>query len=61
MIEGAGAGVKALQDKGKRIVYATNNAVRPESEYMMQFEKSEINATFVSYLQFFSSLYFFFV
>lgn len=48
LIEGAGAGAGALKDKGKSIVYITNNATRTEEEYMTKFEKSEINATFVS-------------
>lgn len=52
MIEGAGAGVRALKEKGKRIVYSTNNAFRPEDSYMKLFKEAEIDATFVSYLPF---------
>lgn len=48
VIEGAGAGVKALQDKGKQFVYSSNNAVRTEEKYVAKFAESEIKATFVS-------------
>lgn len=57
MIEGAGAGIKALQDKGKRFVYSSNNAARTEDKYVAKFAESEIKATFVSSIKFCISLY----
>lgn len=58
VIEGAGAGVRALQDIGKRVIYITNNAMRPEDKYMARFKESEINASFVSVIyNFFDIMY----
>lgn len=47
-MEGASDGVAMLQALGKRVVFLTNNAIRPDDQYMIRFKDSGIKTTLVS-------------
>lgn len=51
LFKGASDGINALLQKGKKIVYVTNNAMRTNDQYMQQFKKLQINAKIVSIYQ----------
>lgn len=47
-IDGVGEAIAKLQQRGKRIVYVTNNSLRSDDEYRTKFAQSGIVANVVS-------------
>lgn len=47
-IDGVGAAIGRLQQRGKKIVYVTNNSLRSDDEYRTKFAQSDIAAKVVS-------------
>ncbi|KAG4078050.1 hypothetical protein HA402_002101 [Bradysia odoriphaga] len=44
-IEGAGEGITSLQENGKRVIFISNNSVRPHEKYVEKFKEGNINAS----------------